>query len=81
MPEGCAGHMERAAIERAFVAFRYLLGARRTQLLEGLCSPALDACRLANALCHNERHRRALVLADGLKPIVEALRKARPRWP
>ncbi len=78
MPEGGAGHTQRAALERAYIAFRYMLGARRTHLLKGLFNPALEACRLADTLSHNERSRRALALAEGLRPIVEALNKARP---
>jgi len=68
---------QRAAAERAFVAFRYALGSRRSELLEGLCTPCAGACRLADALGHNERMHRAEALAEGLKPIVKALDKMR----
>jgi len=72
-----AVHNQRAAVERAFVAFRYALGSRRAQLLKGLCQPCPGACRLADALGHNERMHRAGALAEGLKPIVKALDKMR----
>ncbi len=73
-------HGRRAAVERAFVACRYALGARRSLLLKGLCNPSSDACRLADALSQNERDRRAMALAEGLKPIVEALTRVTFEW-
>ena len=80
MTQGHDGHAERAAIDRAFVAFRYTLGARRSLLLKGLFNPSPEACQLANALSHNERTRRALALAEGLKSIVEALNMVLLEW-
>lgn len=72
--------VSRAEAERAFVACRYVLGARGSQLLKGLFTPSPDACRLADALSHEERTRRATALAEGLKPIVEALSRVTFEW-
>jgi len=69
--------VERASAERAFVAVRYALGHRRAQLLAGLADPCPSAHRLAEALGHTDRNRRARSLAAELKPIVEALDKTR----
>ncbi len=69
--------VERSSIERAFVAVRYALGQRQPKLLERLCDPGPAALRLAHALGHNDRHRRALTLAADLRPVVEALNKMR----
>jgi len=68
---------QRAAVECAFVAVRYALGVRQTFLLCGLSTPSPAACHLANALGQSERIRRASALAEGLKPVVEALDRMR----
>jgi len=75
MTSGPAVPKQRAAVERAFVAFRYALGVRRSMLLSGLFNPSPAACHMADALGQNERLRRAAALAEGLKPVVEALNK------
>ena len=63
----------RHAAERAYVAVRYVLGARQSQLLDGLCEPGLGALGLAQALGHRDRSERARVLALDLTPIIKAL--------
>lgn len=63
----------RHVAERAYVAVRYALGARQSQLLAGLFEPGLPARNLAQALGHRDRAERARVLALDLRPIIEAL--------
>ncbi len=59
--------------ERAYVAIRYALGARQSQLLAGLFEPGRPAHNLAQALGHRDRTERARILAIDLRPIIEAL--------
>ncbi len=59
--------------ERAYVAIRYVLGARQSQLISGLFEPGPAARKLARALGHHDRLERAQILALDLRPIVGAL--------
>lgn len=59
--------------ERAYVAIRYVLGARQSRLLAGLFEPGPFARNLAQTLGHHDRSERARILALDLRPIIEAL--------
>jgi hypothetical protein len=63
----------RHVAERAYVATRYVLGARQSQLLAGLFEPGPPTRKLAQALGHRDRTERAQLLALDLRPIIEAL--------
>ena len=74
---GVGSDVERATVERAFVAVRYALGQRPPQVLRRLLAASPEAKRLAQALSHDDRRERARALAADLRPIVEALDRMR----
>lgn len=61
------------AFERAFVAFRYFLGARGGEVAAALEAPSAAAGELAAALEHPDRQRRAEILAGEIGQVGRAL--------
>jgi hypothetical protein len=69
---------DRDSFERAFVAVRYLLGAR-SDLLVGLGTAGEPARDLSRKLCAESQQDRARTLAGELIPIATALDARRLR--
>jgi hypothetical protein len=67
---------DRDSFERAFVAVRYLLGAR-SDLVGGLATPGEQALLLARRFSASNQRDRARALASELIPIVGALESRR----
>jgi hypothetical protein len=64
---------ESSRFERAYVATRYLLGARGAELTTGLASANGEIASLCEALSHQDRAQRAERLARELEPLGRAL--------
>ncbi|HEV8245545.1 MAG TPA: hypothetical protein VGP93_07245 [Polyangiaceae bacterium] len=73
MTSGAPRSFRDPAFERAFVAVRYFLGARGTDLAEALDQPSTTAQALASELNDPDRQMRAQVLASELGHVVRAL--------
>ncbi len=65
--------LDRSDFQRAFVAMSYMLGRRDVELLAPLAAPGEDARSVARRLGHQERQRRAEVLARELSHLLNAL--------
>ncbi len=62
-----------ARMETAYVAVRYSLGARGSELLVGLREPGLEARSLATGLGNPERQLRAQILAPEMARLLVGL--------